>query len=353
MTANTRPTELLTCLIQHGVDSGTASLLAALEGHVGLGWVVKSAQALAYTAWSGDLPMARVGSCPMAVGQTDEDHFEPVQASLLRMADRLALRSGQGAAQIHGLEMGGSPGQERSCSLWTAWRLPIAAESGELPTPLTAPPPQGLVVVWIAKPQELPQEGGCAESMRREQAQSAQAAQEHPHFSGVCGLSPVTGEWAGSREDLLGQIRREAALFGREGRRCALMLLAWTGALGGPAAEAALQDLARKAIGGQTRAMDTVVQISPSRFAVLLSGASMSTAFARSESLRRRLDALSLGQFGGPHPPRWFAAVSGLPLTSEDACGLLRATEHALGQALDCARPCTRIARVPLALPLA
>jgi diguanylate cyclase (GGDEF)-like protein len=99
------------------------------------------------------------------------------------------------------------------------------------------------------------------------------------------------------------------------------------------------------------RTMDTVAQIAPDRFGVLLSGAQLTPAFARAEALRRQAAEQVVMVDGPARAVELFIGVAAYPLTSDDAGVLLSSAEHALGEAVATGRGCTVLARVPMAPP--
>lgn len=329
-----------------------ASLLEALQGQPAVGWVLKEAPSLAYVRWSGALPMgdARLSrrahgddtAAPLlAPGQTDADHFEPTQASILRLADLRALRQGTPSAEIHRIET--QVDEEAHTALdWRAWRLVLQ------------PKPEAdtlLLVVWMDLGYAARADQVLAQAHQQIQAQQLLIAQlrgQLPEDSGLA-ASQASLAWAASR--FADQLRREIDLSRREQRSFALMLLALGGEGFDAAAEQAATALLARQLSSGTRAMDTVAQIGPRRFGILLSGAQLTPAFARAEALRRQAAQQVATQQGAAKKLELHIGVAAYPLTADQAGALMAAAEQALAEAQGQGTGCAVLARVPLSSP--
>ncbi len=327
-------------------------LLDALEGHPGLGWVLKQTPSLAYARWSGAVPMAdsRLSRAPAAAGlsagQTDADHFDPTQASILRLADLRALRQGMPASEVHRIETRSEEIAETAAD-WRAWRLAFDAPAADP----AAPPVRWLLVVWRDVGYAALQDVMLDQAQRQIQAQQlliAQLRAEIPAESGLSG-SDASLTWAAQR--FTEQLRREIDLSRREQRSFALILVTLGPDKLDTNTQQAITGLLARQLPLGVRTMDTVAQIGPSKFGVLLSGAQLTPAFARAEALRRQA-AEQVVMVGGPaRTVELFIGVAAYPLTSDDAGVLLSSAEQALDEACANGRGCTVLARVPLAPP--
>lgn len=362
------------------------SLLQALEGHPAVGWVLKAAPSLSYVRWSGAVPMAdtrlsrlsrplatppqaesitpltRGASSHLEAGQTDADHFDPTQASILRLADLRALRQGVPAAEVHRIETCDEDDSHTALD-WRAWRMALQSPSrtpSAAPGPVTGEPSPGmgdpttwLLVVWVdlgfaARADQL-----LAQAQRQIQAQQLLIAQlrgQLPEESGLA-ASQASLTWAAQR--FAQQLKREVDLSRREQRSFALLLLSIGGQGLEPATEQAVAGLLARQLSSGTRAMDTVAQIGERRFGILLSGAQLTPAFARAESLRRQAATQVALQGDVAQAVELFIGVSAYPLTADQPEALMEAAEQALEEALAMGQGCSVLARVPLAPPAA
>lgn len=358
------------------------SLLQALEGHPAVGWVLKAAPSLGYVRWSGSLPMAdgrlsRLAAAQpceeatlvqarapqhLAPGQTDADHFDPTQASILRLADLRALRQGAPSAEVHRIETCDEDDAHTALD-WRAWRMALqsplpTAPAGPLSTQdAAAQPPasatQWLLVVWVDLGFSARADQLLAQAQSQIQAQQLLIAQLRGQLPQESGLAASQASLAWAAQRFTQQVQREVDLSRREQRSFALLLLA----LGGPsldrATDQAVAGLLAQQLSSGTRAMDTVSQIGERRFGVLLSGAQLTPAFARAESLRRQAAAQVAMQEGKARSVELFIGVAAYPLTADQPDALMAAAEEALDEALATGQGCSVLARVPLAPPAA
>jgi len=352
-------------------------LLQALTGQPALGWVLKSLPSLTYLRWSGTLPMndPQVARRSHGLsGSADSDHFDPVQSSLLRAADLRAVRQVVPLAEIHRLE------SLHAAVEWRAWRLLLRPGADR---------PGYLLVVWMDLGHDARAQHQLALARQQIQAQQLliaqlhapeqQAAQErnemHEPPGPPGGPGPQPQDWppgpawrqavasadaldtlAGAATRFSEQLRRELDLSRRERRSFALLLLA----LGESDADHTMADaaacglLARQLSTG-ARAMDTVAQIGPRRFGVLLSGAPLTPAYTRAEALRRQAVQHVVMDQGVAQPLRLYVGLAVYPLTADQVDALMASAESALAEARaqkpDEGHGCTVMARVALRAP--
>lgn len=350
-------------------DPHLSSLLQALTGHSAVGWVLKSAPSLAYRQWGGALPMAdpRLSQVrgadgaagALAPGQTDADHFDPTQAAILRLADLRALRQGSPHTEVHRIETY-SEDDAWTALDWRAWRLLV-----------TPPEPEGsacLLVLWLDMGFAERADERLAQAYRQIQAQQmliAQLRSQVPEESGLA-ASQASLAWAAQRFNE--QLQREIDLSRREQRSFALILLALgsdgcadpiTGCGGadhqeaqpGRAVEQAVGAILARQLSLGTRAMDTVAQIAPRRFGVILSGAQLTPAYARAEALRRQAAAQVAVEGATATPIELYLGVAAYPLTADQAGPLMAAAEAALREAQAGGSGRSVLARVPAGVP--
>ena len=329
-----------------------ATLLAALEGHPALAWMLKDAPTLSYRQWEGELPMGdpRVSiGPPLAAGQTDLQHFEPVQASVLRLADQRVLRNGRPGFEVHRLEARQLDDPEPTRE-WRVWRVGFTPPGGE----------PSLLTVWLD--QGLPARHEQALALARRQIQEqqlvlAQLAARVPLADAPPGVGDFL-QWSAQRFEE--QLLREVDLSRREHRSFALILLELdTHAADAVSLQAQCALLAQQLAAG-TRRMDTVAQVAPRRFAVLLSGAALTPAYVRAEALRRQcaaqvalpLQALSQQQAQADgrlaHAMSLSAGVAAYPHTTREAAELMHSALLALQEAQQAGGNRTVMSRVNL-----
>lgn len=282
----------------------------------------------------------------LSPGQTDAEHFDPTQASILRLADLRALRQGVPAAEVHRIETRSEEIAEAAAD-WKAWRLAFDA-SGSDPA---AAPLRWLLVVWLDVGYAARQDALLGQAQRQIQAQQLLIAQLRAQIPAESALSASDASLAWAAQRFTEQLRREIDLSKREQRSFALILVALgPGDLDANTQQAVTGLMARQLPLG-VRTMDTVAQIGPRQFGVLLSGAQLTPAFARAEALRRQAAEHVAVADGPARAVELFIGVAAYPLTSEDAGALLSSAEQALQEALSSGRGCTVMARVPLAPP--
>jgi diguanylate cyclase (GGDEF)-like protein/PAS domain S-box-containing protein len=134
------------------------------------------------------------------------------------------------------------------------------------------------------------------------------------------------------------QLRREVDLSAREHREFALVAIQvddhedLRARHGQQAADRCLQALGQL-LRGNTRAMDAPCRIGIDRFAVLLSGVGLATAYARMEGVRRQCEAQIVMQDGQDVRFTVSMGVASFPHSSDELPGLLRLAERALATA--------------------
>lgn len=368
-------------------------LLHALQGLPHVGWVLKESPALAYVQWSGALPMAdprlsrmadRAGvpaglaspgnsdvasldegratqALTLRAGQTDADHFDPTQASILRLADLRALRQAVASAELHRIETLGVEDVQPAMD-WRAWRtvLPAPAQSiagrqeatASYAEPGPQPVAQWLLVVWVDMGFTERSDQLLAHAQRQIQAQQLLIAQLRAQLPADSGLSGSQTSLAWAAERFAQQLKREVDLSRREQRSFALLLLQM-GRHDAPCStsEQAVAGLLAQSLAAGTRAMDTVAQIGERRFAVLLSGAQLTPAYARAEALRRQAAAQVAMEAGEARRVELFVGVAAYPLTAELPDALEEAAQQALHEALAQETGCSVLARVSFGTP--
>lgn len=133
-------------------------------------------------------------------------------------------------------------------------------------------------------------------------------------------------------------LRREFDLSSRERREFVLMLVELDDPPFGeperPEAEAeALRAALDRLILANTRAMDSVCGLSPTRTAVLWSGVGVTTAYARAEVLRQQCEHYEVAFEGAMRPMSVSIGLAAYPHTTEDREALSGAAEQALARA--------------------
>lgn len=306
------------------------ALLSALEDRPGIGWVLKDAQSLRYLRLRGTLPHADVAVAiddQPQIGQTDADRFEVQQAALLRIADLRVQQAGRPQSVEHHFETHpGWPGD--GSRAWRVWRWHQ---------------PPVLLTVWIDLGVRTRLETELRQAHRQIQAQQLRLA------AGVEVPSLTVLQSADAQ--FMAQLRREIDLSRRESRSVALLLLGLkVDDLPAETAAFATATVAQQ-LAATTRQMDTVAQIGPTLFGVLLSGAGLVAGHNRAEALRRRVSIEQLSWDGGVRALILGAGVASYPHSASDADGLWAAAQGALAESLGLLGRRTVMARVSMVEP--
>lgn len=334
-----------------------ASLFSVLESHPGVGWTLKQAQTLRVVAHKGRLPHrdpALVGDRILSPGCVEADLFERQQAAILRVADLRALQQARPASETHHFEADelsiGEPVRE-----WTAWRLPLVGEGH----------PEGwLLTLWLDRLITAQPEEQLRQTQRQLHAQQMLIAEIQAQASSASAAASAAGSTSGSAQGLMlpdawnrqaeqfGQhLRREIDLSRREHRNLAVLLIEIdTQELGAAGIQTALALVARQ-LSTSVRAMDTVTQIGPARFGVLLSGAALTPAHARGEAVRRASDSQRILDGEADRNLRLSIGVAAYPHNARQPEDLMAAAESALREAIDGGGGRSVVARVALGDP--
>lgn len=320
------------------------ALLSALEDRPGMGWVIKDAHSLRYSCFKGSLPHADTAVCRDASpqpGQTDADRFERAQASILRLSDLRALKTGRPMSEVHRFETHwGLPGS--GVREWRAWRWTDG---------------RWLFILWIDMGVQERHDAEIQQAQRQLQAQqllisrmTAQLqGQGDPAHAEIAAARASSLEWAG--EQFAAQLRREVDLSRREHRNfCLLLLELDTQGLDDAAATTVVGTVAQH-LASSTRAMDTVAQLGPCRFGILLSGAALSPAHARAEALRRHLAAQVVVSSDHARPMSLSIGLAAYPHGASSAEALMAAAMDAVQEAAASGGNRTVMGRVPLGDP--
>lgn len=140
------------------------------------------------------------------------------------------------------------------------------------------------------------------------------------------------------REHFEEHLRREVALSQREQREFALLLLAVDRldqlqfAVGDGVVHR-VSEAMNQVLRGGTRAMDVLAQLGPDRYAVLLSGVGLATAYSRAEHLRKACAAQLIVHDGRSFGFEVTVGVAAFPHSADTLDGLSQATIRALQQA--------------------
>lgn len=306
------------------------ALLSALDDRPGIGWVLKDAHSLRYLRLRGTLPHADGAVArddQPQVGQTDADRFECQQAALLRIADLRAQQAERPQSVEHHFETHpGWPGD--GSRAWRVWRWHS---------------PPYLLTVWIDLGVRTRLEAELRQAHRQIQAQQLRLS------AGVEVPSLATLQSADAQ--FMTQLRREIDLSRRESRSVALLLLGLKVDDLPPETAAFATATVAQQLAATTRQMDTVAQIGPALFGVLLSGAGLVAGHNRAEALRRRVSIERLSWDGGVRALILGAGVASYPHSASSVETLWAAAQDALDESLSLQGRRTVMARVPLIEP--
>lgn len=319
------------------------ALLLALDDRPGLGWMLKDAATLGYASWQGSLPHADPTICNdpiLVVGQTDATRFERAQAAILRVSDLRAIQqAGRAAQEEHRFETLPQHGED-SVREWRCWRWAVGS---------------WLLVVWADLGVQQRQDALLAQAQRQLQAQQLLISQLQAQTlaeTAAPGLEEAARQSQGwAREHFATQLRREIDLSQREHRSVALLLVEVAQTELSPRVSAAASALVARILSAGTRVMDTVAQIAPSRFGVILSGAALTPAHARAEALRRQAAAQQIMVEGRQRSLGLAIGLAVYPHNAQGADSLTAEAQAALQEALQAGGHQTVIARVHLQPP--
>ena len=310
------PTLLSDAALTPGV---TGELLAALDGHGAIWWLKAPDGRYLHLSATGHALFGLAGD--MACGLSDADLLPPVQAAALRAADLAALAQEHPVQAGHQIDAGG---QRRALS---AWRVAVRDPRGDDAL---------LLGLWFdAGPLRQ-----CGDDLRAvlEQLEQQQRINEMLRTELEAGGAAPGRHRLLQHEQFDESLRREVDLAQREQRDFALACIVvdplppdstTPAGDGRERVLLALEELLRS----NTRAMDAAARLGGERFAVLLSGVGLATAYTRMEGLRRQCAAQRVA-FGGE--ALRFTVSTGLasfPHSAPSQSGVVVAAESALALA--------------------
>lgn len=271
--------------------------------------------------WANE-PMLELMGVPVdrLVGHSDLEVLPLADASSVRAADQRALGS---RGVVTGEQRIERQGQRRDYRTLRCV-LPAADGSG----------PAHLLSLWVDETparrssQQLQQalaqierQHGAMEQLRRQHAEGMDRPNE-----------------LFRREHFEEHLRREVALSMREQREFALVLMAVDRfeelrRAQGDAAMARVAEMIAQLMRSNTRAMDVLAQLGADRFAILLSGVGLATAYNRMEQLRRACTSQLVVVEGRSFTFEMSMGVAGFPHTAETLDALSQAAIRALQDA--------------------
>jgi diguanylate cyclase (GGDEF)-like protein len=275
-----------------------------------------------------------VGRSPeQVVGHTDIEILPLADAAAMRAADHRALAAGLPSEDEHRFERGDGKHEFR------ATRMAIGSDAA----------PQ-LVQVWwdeTASRHAHSQTMGQLQQALK-QIERQQGALEHLR------AVPAAAPTELFRSDHFDEhARRELALSSREHREFAvvLLLLDRSAALEqrfGAGAVKHVMDAVGQILRTNTRAMDVISRVGTDRYAILLSGVGLATAYTRMEQMRRQCATHIVVHEGHPLGFEVSVGIASFPHTSDLLDTLSAAAEHALREAVR--RGGNRVALAPVPL---
>lgn len=286
----------------------------ALLEALGAFWAVKRAPGGPYVAASTQFKrLLGIGEGELGT-LADVDLFHSEDAAALRRGDQQALALGQPQTVEQRIEVGG---RRRA---FTLVRLPLDGA--------------GLACAWLERTDSVQRDTQLARAMRQiEQHQAEieglrremQAGLERDEFTGLQVRGPF--------EEAL---QREIDLSLREQREFSVVLLALDGAETTPASSLDPEGNKRllAAVGrllrANTRAMDMASRVDEARFAVLLSGVGLATAYQRMDQVRRQAIQQIVAWDGRDLGLSLSMGVASFPLSAASAGELIAAAQRAL-----------------------
>jgi diguanylate cyclase (GGDEF)-like protein len=294
-------------------------LLQLVQAHGGM-VSVKEAASGRYL-WANE-PMLQVLGVPVdrLVGHTDLEVLPLADASSVRAADQRALGGG---GVVTGEQRFERQGQRQD---YRTWRCVLPAAGGTGPGHLLSlwwndtPARQSAQQLQQALAQ-IERQHGAMEQMRRQQAEGMDRPSE-----------------LFRREHFEEHLRREVALSLREQREFALVLMAVDRfeelrSRQGDAGVKRVAESIAQLMRSNTRAMDVLAQLGEDRFAILLSGVGLATAYNRMEQLRRACTSQLVVVEGRSFNFEMSVGLAGFPHTAETLDDLSQAAIRALQDA--------------------
>ncbi|MFM2120579.1 MAG: hypothetical protein RL722_2047 [Pseudomonadota bacterium] len=267
------------------------------------------------------------------VGHVDVELLPLADAAAVRAADQRALAAPQASVDEHRFERGAQRLEFR------ASRMALGSDAA----------PQMLAVWW--------DETTLRQSQHQTTHQLQQALQQIERQQGAIDhLRTVPeakpGAFFGS-DHFDEHARRELALSSREHREFAIVLLAVdrSAALvqrfGGGALKRVMESIGQ-ILRTNTRAMDVISHAGEGRYAILLSGVGLATAYTRMEQMRRQCATHIVVHEGHPLGFEISVGIASFPHTADHLEALASAADLALGEAQR--RGGNRVALAPVPL---
>jgi diguanylate cyclase (GGDEF)-like protein len=297
----------------------TVALLAALDAQGVIWWLKSPDGRYRHLNVAGHALFEL--ACDMAGGLSDADLLPPVQAAALRAADLAALAQVHPVQAEHQIDAGG---QRRALS---AWRVAVQdpSSSGALLLGLwfDAGPLRQCGIDLRVVLDQLEQQQRTNEELRAELEAGGAAPGRHrllPH------------------EQFDESLRREVDRAQREQRDFALAFIGVDAPPPGSPAHAAggresVHQALAELLRNNTRAMDAAARLDGERFAVLLSGVGLATAYTRMEGLRRQCAARRVARGGEALRFTISMGLASFPHTAPSQAGVVAAAEAALALA--------------------
>lgn len=275
-----------------------------------------------------------VGRTPeQVVGHTDIEILPLADAAAVRAADQRALAAGVPSEDEHRFERGDGKHEFR------ATRMAIGSDAA----------PQMVQVWW----DETATRHAHSQTMGQLQQALKQIERQQgaiDHLRAVPG-EPMTELFRSEHFDE--HARRELALSSREHREFAVVLLMLDRSAAleqrfGAGAVQHVMDAVGQILRTNTRAMDVISRVGSDRYAILLSGVGLSTAYTRMEQMRRQCATHIVVHEGHPLGFEISVGIASFPHTADALEALRSAAEHALREAVR--RGGNRVALAPVPL---
>jgi diguanylate cyclase (GGDEF)-like protein len=269
------------------------------------------------------------------LGRVDGELLSPTDAAALRAADQRALASGGACEDEHRFE------REDGRHEFRATRMAIGSDAAPL-----------IVQVWWDETASRQAQHRTASQLQQalRQIESNQSASP-----ALRGLQPAPARPSGlfGSEHFDEHARRELALSSRENREFAVVLLTLDRAAAleerfGEAAVSKVMDSVGQILRTNTRAMDVISRVAKDRFAILLSGVGLATAYTRMEQMRRQSATHIVVHEGHPLGFEVSVGIASFPHTADHLDALCASAERALAEARR--RGGNRVALAPVAL---